>query len=85
MLYLSHKVKQTKSTADRREEMGMKVGQVFYSKQKDSEWLIWHEITAIEGNVVTLANYGKDTDEFESRFYKKEINYCLRHGLLFPA
>lgn len=63
----------------------MKIGQVYYTKQKDSEWLIWHEITAIDGNMVTLAHYGKDTDEFESKFTKKEINYCIRKGLLIPA
>lgn len=63
----------------------MKVGQIYYSKQKDSKWLIWHEITAIDGNIVTIAHYGKDTDEFESKFTKKEINYCLKKGLLFPT
>ena len=63
----------------------MKVGQVFYSKQKDSEWLIWHEITKINGDDVTMAHYGKDTDSFESNFSKKEINYCIRKGILFPA
>ena len=63
----------------------MKVGQIFYSKQKDSEWLIWHEITAINGNRVTMAHYGKDTDSFESDFFKKEINYCIRNSILIPA
>lgn len=63
----------------------MKVGQVYYSKQKNSEWLIWHEITAIDGNTVTLAHYGKDTDEYESNFTKKEINYSIKKGILIPA
>ncbi len=63
----------------------MKVGQVYYSKQKNSEWLIWHEITAIDGNIITLAHYGKDTNEFESKFTKNEIGYCIRNGLLFQA
>lgn len=63
----------------------MKVGQVFYSKQKNSEWMIWHEITAIKGNMITMAHYGKDTAEYESNFTKKEINYCIRKGLLIQA
>ena len=63
----------------------MKVGQIFYSKQKYSEWFIWHEITKINGDDVTMAHYGKDTDSFESNFSKKEINYCIRKGILFPA
>ena len=63
----------------------MKVGQIFYSKQKDSEWFIWHEITDINGNRVTMAHYGKDTDSFESDFFKKEINYSIRKGFLIPA
>ena len=63
----------------------MKVGQIFYSKQKDSEWLIWHEITDINGNIVTMAHYGKDTDSFESDFFKKEINYSIRKGFMVPA
>ena len=63
----------------------MKVGQIFYSKQKDSKWLIWHEITKINGNMVTMAHYGKDTDPFESDFSKKEINYCIRKCILIPA
>ena len=63
----------------------MKVGQIFYSKQKDSEWFIWHEIIKINGNMVTMDHYGKDTDPFESDFYKKEINYCIRKGILIPA
>ena len=36
----------------------MKIGQVFYSNQKNSEWKVWHEIMNIDGNIVTLANYG---------------------------
>ena len=63
----------------------MNIGQIYYSKQKDSEWLIWHEITAINGNAVTLSHYGKDTEEFESEFTKKEINYCIKRGILIPA
>lgn len=63
----------------------MKVGNVYYSKQKNSAWLVWHEITAIEGNIVTLSHYGKDTDAFESKFTKKEIFYSLRKGILIPA
>lgn len=63
----------------------MKIGQVYYSKQKNSEWLIWHEITAIDGNIVTIFHYGKDTDEFESKFTKKEINYSIKKRLLIPA
>lgn len=63
----------------------MKIGQVYYSKQKNSEWLIWHEITAIDGNTVILSHYGKDTEEFESKFTKKEINYCIKKGILIPA
>lgn len=63
----------------------MKVGQVYYSKQKNSEWMVWHEITAIEGTIVTLSHYGKDTDAFESNFTKKEISYCTKKGILIPA
>ena len=63
----------------------MKIGQVFYSNQKNSEWKIWHEIMNIEGNIVTLANYGKDTDSHEVKFTKKEMSYCLRKGILIPA
>lgn len=63
----------------------MKVGQVYYSKQKDSEWLVWHEITSIEGNMITLAHYGKDTVSFESKFTKKEIVYSIKKGILIPA
>ena len=63
----------------------MKVGQVFYSKQKDSEWLIWHEIMHIDGDMVVLSNYGKDTAPEEVKFTKKEIRYCIRKGLLIPA
>ena len=63
----------------------MKTGQVFYSNQKNSEWKIWHEIMNIEGNIVTLANYGKDTETREVKFTKKEMNYCLRKGILIPA
>jgi hypothetical protein len=47
--------------------------------------MIWHEITAINGNRVTMAHYGKDTDSFESDFFKKEINYSIRKGFLIPA
>ena len=63
----------------------MKVGQIFYSNQKNSEWKIWHEILKIEGNKVTLVNYGKDTESHEVVFLKKEIAYCLRKGILIPA
>ena len=63
----------------------MNAWQIFYSKQKDSEWFIWHEIIKINGNIVTMAHYGKDTDSFESDFSKKEINYCIRKGILIPA
>lgn len=63
----------------------MKKGQVYYSKQKNSEWLVWHEIISIEGNIITLAHYGKDTDSFESKFTKKEISYSIKKGLLIPA
>ena len=63
----------------------MKVGQVFYSKQKNSELMIWHEITAINGNRVTMAHYGKDINSFESDFFKKEINYSIRKGFLITA
>ena len=63
----------------------MKKGQVYYSKQKNSEWLVWHEIISIEGNTITLAHYGKDTDSFESKFTKKEISYSIKKGLLIPA
>ena len=63
----------------------MKIGDVFCSKQKNSEWLVWHEIVAIKGNIITLAHYGKDTEPFESDFLKKEIRYCLRTGILFAA
>ena len=49
----------------------MKIGKVFYSNQKNSEWKIWHEIMNIEGNIVTLANYGKDTESHEVKFTKK--------------
>lgn len=63
----------------------MKIGQVFYSNQKNSEWKIWHEIMNIEGNIVTLANYGKYTESNEVKLTKKEINYCLRNGILIPA
>lgn len=63
----------------------MKIGQVYYSYQNDSKWLIWHEITAVDGNIITLVHYGKDTDEFESTFTKKEIAYCIKKGILFPA
>ena len=65
--------------------MKIEAGQVFYSKQKDSEWLIWHEITAIDGDMITLSNYGKETDSHEVNFTKKEIRYCIRKGMLIPA
>ena len=63
----------------------MKIGQVFYSNQKNSDWKIWHEIMNIDGNIVTLSNYGKDTESHEVKFTKKEMNYCLRKGILIPA
>ena len=63
----------------------MKVGQIFYSKQKNSEWLIWHEIMFIDGDMITLSNYGKETDYHEVKFTKKEIRYCIRKGILIPA
>lgn len=63
----------------------MKIGQVYYSNQKNSEWKVWHEVVAINGNIVTLSHYGKDTDEYTSNFTKKEIGYSVRKGLLIPA
>lgn len=63
----------------------MKVGQVFYSNQKNSEWKIWHEIMNIDCEIVTLSNYGKETEIHEVKLTKKEINYCLRKGILIPA
>lgn len=63
----------------------MKVGQIFYSHRKDSEWKIWHEIMNIQGNIVTLANYGKDLQSEEVTFTKAEIKYCLRKHILIPA
>lgn len=62
-----------------------KVGQVFYSNQKDSEWKVWHEIMSIDGNKVVVSNYGKDTDMKDVRMTKKEVNYCIKKGILIPA
>lgn len=63
----------------------VKVGQVFYTNQKDSEWKIWHEIMKVDGNMVTIANYGKDTEERNVILTKKEFNYCIKKGILIPA
>lgn len=61
------------------------VGQVFYSNQKNSEWKIWHEIMSIEGNEVVVSNYGKDTETRDVKMTRKEVNYCIRKGILIPA
>lgn len=63
----------------------IKVGQVFYSNQKDSEWKVWHEIMSIDGNKVVVSNYGKDTDMRDVSMTKKEVNYCIKKGILIPA
>jgi hypothetical protein len=63
----------------------IKVGQVFYSNQKDSEWKIWHEIMSIDSNKVIVSNYGKDTDIRDVSMTKKEVNYCIKKGILIPA
>lgn len=61
------------------------IGQVFYSNQKNSEWKIWHEIMSIEGNEVVVSNYGKDTETRDVKMTRKEVNYCIRKGILIPA
>lgn len=63
----------------------LKVGQVFYSNQKDSDWKVWHEIMNIDGNMVTVSNYGKDTEMRDVRMTRKEVNYCIKKGILIPA
>lgn len=63
----------------------IKVGQVFYSNQKDSAWKVWHEIMSINGNKVVISNYGKDTDMRDVHMTKKEITYCIKKGVLIPA
>ena len=63
----------------------MKVGQIFYSKQKNSEWLIWHEIMSIDGDMVVMSNYGKETPPHDVKWRMKEIRYMIRSGMLIPA
>lgn len=63
----------------------LKIGDVYYSEQNGSEWLIWHEIQKIENNVVTLWNYGHDTECFSSSLYVKEIKSMIRKGMLKKA
>lgn len=63
----------------------IKVGQVFYSNQKDSEWKIWHEIMSIDDNKVIVSNYGKDTEMKDVSMTRKEVNYCIKRGILIPA
>lgn len=63
----------------------IKVGQVFYSNQKDSEWKVWHEIMSVDGNNVIVSNYGKDTDMRDVSMTKEEVNYCVKNGILIPA
>lgn len=63
----------------------IKVGQVFYSNQKDSAWKVWHEIMSVNGNEVIVSNYGKDTDMQDVRMSIKEVKYCIKKGILIPA
>lgn len=63
----------------------IKVGQVFYSNQKDSAWKVWHEIMSIDGNKVIVSNYGKDADMQDVSMTRKEVNYCIKKGILIPA
>ena len=63
----------------------MKVGDIFYSTRKDSERLIWHEVMKIDGDNVTLSNYGKDMKPETVVFRKRELTYCMRKGLLKRA
>ena len=63
----------------------MKVGQIFYTNRKDSEWKIWHEIMSIDGDIIVVSNYGKDTEMQDVKMTRKEINCCIRKGILIPA
>lgn len=63
----------------------IKAGQVFFSKQKDSEWKVWHEIMSVDGNKAIVSNYGKDTDMQDVSMTKEEVNYCVKKGILIPA
>lgn len=62
-----------------------RVGDIFYSTQKGSEWLIWHEIDSIDNGLVEITHYGKDTEMFTNKITEKDVKYCIRKGLLKRA
>ena len=63
----------------------MKVGEIYYSTRKDSEWLIWHEVMKVDDDNVTLCNYGKGMKPETVVFRKRELSYCLKRGILKRA
>lgn len=63
----------------------MRIGKIYYTKQNDSHWKVWHEILNIDGDIVTVANYGKDTETQIVKMKKSELTYCLRKKILIPA
>lgn len=65
--------------------MKIEVGQIFYSRHKGSDWNVWHEIMSIDGDIVVMSNYGKETTPVDVKWYKKEIRSLIRQKVLIPA
>ena len=63
----------------------MEVGQIFYSNQPNSKWLVWYEVFDVVGNLVSLYVYGKDTETFETKAYIQDLNDWIKNRVLFPA
>lgn len=60
------------------------VGDVF-TGVKNNGWNTWNEIIEINGNLLTIAQYGKTTADKAIKMTKSELRYALRKGIASMA